>query len=295
VAQGTANSAANAWPVSPVLAGSAVSSSNPLPMTFGAGVTLPGFASTPTVNIGTSPTIAVTGTFYQATQPVSLASLPALATGANTIGGVTQSGGPWSVSWSGQSVGVSSLPALPSGANVIGSVSNAAFGAAASPVTTNPTSTLTLTSATTAYTAGQLIANNATAGSVVVPSFAIANSAGGALIPRLRLSTNDSTSTAWGAQTVQIDLWLAAPTFTNGDRAAWSIATGTGNHLGAFTCLMSAEYGDGAYAECSPAVGNGVMPKLASGTAVYWTAKATTGSGLTGASKVFTLTAEELN
>ena len=65
---------------------------------------------------------AVTGTFWQATQPVSLASLPALASGSNVIGGVTQSGGPWAVSWSGQSVGVSSLPALATGANVVGGV-----------------------------------------------------------------------------------------------------------------------------------------------------------------------------
>ena len=188
-----------------------------------------------------------------------------------------------------------SLLSIPAGSNVIGSIGNISFGAAASPVTTNPTSTLTLTSTTTAYSAGQLIANNATAGSVTVPSFAIANSAGGAIIPRLRLSTNDATSTAWGAQTIQVDLWLAAPTFSNGDRGTWSIATGSANHLGSFACTMSSEYGDGAYAECSPAVGNGVMPKLASGTSVYWTLNAKTGSGVTGASKAFTLTAEELN
>lgn len=160
---------------------------------------------------------------------------------------------------------------------------------------TNPVSTLTLTSATTAYTAGQLIASSATAGSVVVPSFAIANSAGGAIIARLRLSTNDATSTAWGGQTIQVDLWSAAPTFTNGDRGAWSPATGSANHLGAFSCLMSAEYGDGAFGECFPVVGNAVMPKLASGTAIFWSLDAVTGSGITGASKIFTVTAEELN
>jgi hypothetical protein len=37
------------------------------------------------------------------------------------------------------------------------------------------------------------------------------------------------------------------------------------------------------------------VPKLASGTAIYWTLNAKTGSGVTGASKVFTLTAEALN
>jgi hypothetical protein len=160
---------------------------------------------------------------------------------------------------------------------------------------TNPTSTLALPAATTAYTAGQLIANSATAGSVVVPSFAIANTAGGALIPRVRLSTNDATSTAWGSQTIQVDLWSAAPTFVNGDRGAWSPATGTGNHLAAYSCQMSAEYGDGAFAECAPTVGSVAAPKLASGTAIYWTLQAVTGSGVTGASKTFTLTAETLN
>jgi hypothetical protein len=164
-----------------------------------------------------------------------------------------------------------------------------------SPLVANPSSTLTLTSTTTAYTAGQLIANNATAGSITVPSFAIANSGGGVSISRLRLSTNDSTSTAWGGQTIQVDLWSAAPTFTNGDRGTWSPATGTGSHLATFSCTMSTEYGDGAYASCAPAVGSQVLIQLASGTAIYWTLQAVSGSGVTGASKVFTLVAEDLN
>lgn len=42
----------------------------------------------------------VSGTFWQATQPVSLASLPALATGSNVIGAVTQSGS-WTTTVSG--------------------------------------------------------------------------------------------------------------------------------------------------------------------------------------------------
>ena len=160
---------------------------------------------------------------------------------------------------------------------------------------TNPTSTLTMTSATTAYTANQLMASSATAGSVVVPSFAIANSAGGAIIKRLRLDTNDATSTAWGSQTVLVDLWAAAPTFTNGDRGTYSPATGSGGHLGQFTCTLSAEYGDGAYSECNSVVDTMAVIKLASGTAVFWTLTASTGSGVTGASKVWTLTAELVN
>ena len=160
---------------------------------------------------------------------------------------------------------------------------------------TNPTSTLTLTSATTAYTAGNLIASSATAGSVAVPSFSIPNTAGGFYAPRLRLSTNDATSTAWGGVIVQIDLWSAAPTFTNGDRAAFAVATGTASHLAAYSCALSPEYGDGAYAECAPQVGTTPSIRLGSGTSVYWSAMAVTGSGVTEASGALTLTAELSN
>jgi hypothetical protein len=121
---------------------------------------LPGFASTPAVSISGTPNVAVTseigagstgsavptGAQYAGmsvggtltglsgtanglkvdgsavTQPVSIASLPALATGSNTIGAVTVSGTP-SVSISGTpSVSVSGNPVLGSGTNAIGSV-----------------------------------------------------------------------------------------------------------------------------------------------------------------------------
>lgn len=158
----------------------------------------------------------------------------------------------------------------------------------------NPSSPLTLTSTTTAYTANKLIANNATAASVVVPQIVSSAGSGGWVIPRVRLDTNDATSTAWGGQTIQVDLWNAAPTFQNGDRGAWSILTGSDNHVGSFTCVMSTEQSDGAWAECAPTVGNFVsvpapIPPL------FWTLQAITGSGVTGASKVFTLTPEILN
>jgi hypothetical protein len=53
--------------------------------------------------------VAVTGTFYQATQPVSLAALPVLASGTNTIGAVTCPAN-------------TITGALPTGANTIGAV-----------------------------------------------------------------------------------------------------------------------------------------------------------------------------
>lgn len=153
-------------------------------------------------------------------------------------------------------------------------------------------STMTLPGATTAYTAGQLISNNP----VVPPSFAVTNQlSNGSGLARVRLSVNDATSTAWGAQQIQVDLWTSSPTFSTGDRTTWALSTGSASHLGSLSCTMSAENGDGAYAECAPSVGNSIWPKLQSGALIYWTLQATTGSGVTGASKVFTLTPELVN
>lgn len=157
----------------------------------------------------------------------------------------------------------------------------------------NPPSTLTLTSATSAYSASQLIANSATAASVTVPSIPTPSVSGGFTIPRVRLDTNDSTSASWASVTIQVDLWSVAPTFNNGDRGAWSIKTGSNNHIASFTCVMSAEQSDGAFSECSPTVGTVVL--VSSPATIYWTLEAISASGTTGASKVFTLTPEILN
>jgi len=156
---------------------------------------------------------------------------------------------------------------------------------------TNPSSSLTLTGGTAPYAAGQLIANSSTGFSVTNPFFVLPP--GGAAIARLRLSTNDATSTAWGGQIIQVDLWSASPTWTNGDHGAWAPATGTGSHLASFICAMSPEYGDGAYAECAANVGS--PGKLPGATQIYWSLQAITGSGLTDSGRTFTLTAELLD
>jgi hypothetical protein len=166
---------------------------------------------------------------------------------------------------------------------------------------------LTLTSSTTAYSSGQLIASSATAGSIVVPSLTIATSGGGFQISRVRLSTNDSLSTSWPLGTqVQVDLWTAAPTVTTsasgtytlgGDRLAWysSIATGSAGHIASYSCTFSPFAGDGFYSECAPLIGNAPAAKLASGTSVFVTIIDLTASGTTTASKTMTVTAELFN
>lgn len=78
---------------------SANTTTAPTPVTAANGFYVqPGTATTWNVGgtVAVSGSVAVTGTFWQATQPVSLAALPALATGSNVVGGVTQSG-TWTV------------------------------------------------------------------------------------------------------------------------------------------------------------------------------------------------------
>ncbi|HEY8137634.1 MAG TPA: hypothetical protein VIF61_07320 [Methylocystis sp.] len=84
VTQGSAGSAAEPWYVAP---GTGV--------TWTLGGALPAFAATPTFNIGTAPTLAVnwSGQSVAATQSGtwnigSVASLPALPAGSNTVGNV---------------------------------------------------------------------------------------------------------------------------------------------------------------------------------------------------------------
>jgi len=88
-------------------------------VTIGAGtVTIgAGTAQIGSVTASISGTVPVSGTFFQATQPASLASLPALAAGTNQIGSVTASiSGTVPISISsvtvGNSVTIGSLPAI---------------------------------------------------------------------------------------------------------------------------------------------------------------------------------------
>lgn len=81
--------------------------------------------------------VAVTGTFYQATQPVSLASLPSLATGSNAIGSITNT-----------AFGISgTLPAYASTPTFnIGTISTIATESTLSTLNTKIPSNLTVTS-----------------------------------------------------------------------------------------------------------------------------------------------------
>lgn len=243
-----------------------------------------------------------TGT-ASANPPVQIGGTTTGAAGANVQGAAVKPASTLPASTD-SAVVVTQRDGLPSGTNTLGTVNLGTLNGAAtvanqaSPFTasvTNPTSTLSLTSSTTAYAAGNLIANNATAGSITVPNFTLPNSAGGFVAGRILLTVNDSGG-GWSGATVQLDLFTAAaPTFTNGDHAAFAVATGSANHRAQYTCTFYTAQGDGTWAECIPSFGTYVLVKLASGTALYWTLQSLNGTGALQASKTITATLEEVN
>jgi len=268
-----------------MLVGPGSSASAPLSVAPGAGATwvlggtLPAFASTPTVNAAQSGSWTITSNDG----------------GAAATGVTMPTGGSGLTGWlSGVYSKLSSiLTNLGSPFQAGANIGNTAFGATESGTwqvtpTLTTVSTLSLTSTTTAYTTGQIVANNGTAGSITNPSFSMP-SAGGA-IPRLRLQTTDTLSTAWASASVQVDLWSAAPTWTNGDHATWLPATGSASHIASFSCTFpSAVWGDGLATECTPIQGNYVSTTA---TTIYWSVQATSGSGVLTASKAMKLIAE---
>lgn len=148
-------------------------------------------------------------------------------------------------------------------------------------------STLTRPANTTAYAQNDLIADNTTAGSIVVPSLKVPRN--GMIMRRVRLHT-DKTS-GMGSFAGLIEFWTAAPTFTNGDNGAYAVATGADNWIGVVTTATMTQVADGAYAAGSaPTTGDEIL--LRSGD-LYWSLKESDSSGFTPASgQTFTLYAE---
>ena len=135
---------------------------------------------------------------------------------------------------------------------------------------TVPTSVLTRPANTTAYagsfTAAQSIASSVTAGSVVVPSFPIANPGGHVAIPLMSISTN--VTTGWGGVALLVTLWNSAPTYSTGDGGTYTVATGAGKLPQQYSVTLT-QFGDGASGVLVPL--NGTVPVIAPLTAsVYW-------------------------
>ena len=145
---------------------------------------------------------------------------------------------------------------------------------------TNPESVLIRPADTTAYAQNDLIANSTTAGNVRAPFFSAPRVPGGSFIlRRFRLLTNLTT----GFSTFQglVEFWSKMPTFTNGDNAAYAVATGALSYLGRSTTSVATQVADGAYCEGDPDVGSEFGIKLGSGDAVFWSLKEVDATGFT--------------
>jgi hypothetical protein len=123
--------------------------------------------------------------------------------------------------------------------------------------------TMTRPANTTAYTAGDLIANNTTAGSVVPMEFVIGNAASG-MIRRVRLCTNHTSGGTTNAM-FRLHLYRALPTPANGDNLAFSTNQAAA-YLGAFDVILDRQFTDGAAGNGSPLTGSEIGFQLPDGT-----------------------------
>lgn len=103
-----------------------------------------------------------------------------------------------------------------------------------------PTATLTKSTKTTAYGSGQIIGQNAIAGSntAIVVVLARANDRTGMAL-RARLKVNDAS---WLNATVRVHLLKDAPTFTNGDAGNFAAGISESNHICAFDVLLELSF-----------------------------------------------------
>jgi hypothetical protein len=161
--------------------------------------------------------------------------------------------------------GVSDVAALPL-QGVIGGVPAPAIALSSGSIT-NPSSTIARPANTTPYGGGDLIANSATAGSVVVPSFSIQSFAGGVIIPRIRVFTN--APSGWNNVQLSINLWKGAPTYVNGDNGIYSVVTGAVLWLANYSVILT-QFVDGAAGGGTLTAANGVALKLTSGTSIFY-------------------------
>lgn len=131
----------------------------------------------------------------------------------------------------------------------------------------NPSATLTLPNSTTTYTAGDLVANSATAASVVPLTFDLGSDE--FLITGMRVISNRTTSTLLGQFTLL--LYSAAPTVaTTGDDGVYSsvVSIGSAKFLGALDFSFDVQHADGHTGTGIPPVRPHIPVKLASGTTI---------------------------
>ena len=115
------------------------------------------------------------------------------------------------------------------------------------------TVTFTRPANTTQYASGDLVANNATAGSVVVPHVAAARFPGGnGSVVGIQLMKSSVTVTA---AVFRAHLFTGAPTLGNGDNGAFALTNGGAKgYLGHVDVTIDQALGDGAQGRAACAI-----------------------------------------
>jgi hypothetical protein len=103
-------------------------------------------------------------------------------------------------------------------------------------IVVTPQNSFTRPADTTQYAAGDLVANSATAGSVVPLEWSMAGLGRSGIIRRVRIY---KSATATTAANFTLHLFTSAPTVANGDNAALSISAGLTGWLGTVALDMS--------------------------------------------------------
>lgn len=133
-------------------------------------------------------------------------------------------------------------------------------------ITTRPMVSFNRPADTTAYAAGDLIANSTTAGSVVPMQFTVARvAAGSGMLRRCRIR---KTGTGITNAIFRLHLYNVSPTCSNGDNGAW-LTNQSSEYIGAFDVTIDKAFTDGSSGNGLPMVGFEINFKLPSGTAVF--------------------------
>jgi hypothetical protein len=149
-----------------------------------------------------------------------------------------------------------------------------------------PSASIARPADTTAYASGDLVANSTTAGSVAYGSLAVARSRMSMSFIR-RAKLEKSTTGVTGAS-FRVHFYTFAPTFANGDNAAFS--TTRAGYLGAIDVTIDQVFSDGAAGFGVPNIGLEIADAGQSGeTSVFWALEAR-GAYTPGSAEVFTLT-----
>lgn len=144
------------------------------------------------------------------------------------------------------------------------------------------------------YAAGDLIAQSATAASCsgVAIQAARANDKTG-MIRRVRLKCNDITP--FLNATIRVHLFKDAPTFANGDNAAFAGGLSESNYLGAMDVILDRQFSDFVKGIGVPNTGTEINFEPSAGTRnVYAVLETRTAITSAGASKAFTIVLEVL-